>query len=511
MLLPVAALLAPALNGAPSPAAKPPGSIRYEMLAVAAADLPPPANKRAPFGWPVFALHDVPVRLRPTVATNDGNELSLRITVAVDDRELRQIEVLTGEGNQFIGAMDLRFSHSIETFHLAIPEAHREQVWAQGVVLRQKPGARPIWFFAAGATLPVELQPHLMSAPADVDRLAAFHRRFASPASVQIFGWMEGCVLEGLRALAERQPAGPYAAAREAHWRLFVPAPGKLIYENHRGEPFDGRLYGIEGGLPFVDLAKRDPSNPLIDLLPAFTAAHTRPDGAIQDAAEPSALTAEGSYTIAYPLAVIAAARGQPRLAEIAHHQLLLARDRLWHDGALWLRHFDTNDSRTFRGWSRGVAWYALGLARSIEALRPQRDTSALEAELRRVARWVMPFQRADGLWPCYVENASLPPDTSGSAGIAAALACGTRLGVLPAAAGEAAQRTLAGELSYLTPDGMLGGVAQSNRGGDELQRSDYRVHAFFGMGLLAQLIAECDALAPHPASPVRQHAEPNR
>jgi hypothetical protein len=36
----------------------------------------------------------------------------------------------------------------------------------------------------------------------------------------------------------------------------------------------------------------------------------------------------------------------------------------------------------------------------------------------------------------------------------------------------------------------MLRGVSQSNRGGEQLQRSDYRVIFPMGMGLLAQAIA---------------------
>jgi len=79
----------------------------------------------------------------------------------------------------------------------------------------------------------------------------------------------------------------------------------------------------------------------------------------------------------------------------------------------------------------------------------------------------------------------------NGSAYEISGLACGARLGVLPPAAGEAARRALATLYTHLTPDGLLDGVAQSNRGGEALQRSDYRVLAQMGMGLLAQLIAE--------------------
>nr|WKN34271.1 hypothetical protein K4G66_17985 [Tunicatimonas sp. TK19036] len=51
-------------------------------------------------------------------------------------------------------------------------------------------------------------------------------------------------------------------------------------------------------------------------------------------------------------------------------------------------------------------------------------------------------------------------------------------------------ENTWNGLLTYLTSDGLLDGVAQSNRGGEALQRSDYRVISQIGMGLMAQLYA---------------------
>lgn len=47
-----------------------------------------------------------------------------------------------------------------------------------------------------------------------------------------------------------------------------------------------------------------------------------------------------------------------------------------------------------------------------------------------------------------------------------------------------------------LTPHGFLGGVAQANKGGEELQRGSYRVIYQMGMGLLAQLIASLEVRA---------------
>ncbi len=491
--------LAPAL-----PAAEPAPTVRYETLVPAAGPVVSfPAGKRIPAGWPAFAVGPTPTLLRLTASSDSANATagpaSFRLTTALDDRSPRLIEVaLAGVGAEarVLGRLDLRYAHAIETFPFALSAADATAARARGLTLRLIGAGAPLWFFGGTAAtsalaLPVEFQPHLMTAPAAVDRVAEFHRRIASLASVQTFGWMQGCVFEGLRALAERHPTGPYAAARAQHWQLFVPQRDRLVYEDPRSNPVDGRIYGIEGALPFADLARFDPSSPHVDLFVTFARKHTRADGAIQDG---NTLSAEGSYTVAYPLAVIAAQRRDAALADLARTQLRLRNERLWHDGALWLRRADDN-THTFRGWARGVAWHALGVARSIEPLRQSGDAAVAEAELRRIAAWVLPLQRPDGLWSCFLEDpATGVPDSSGSAGIAAALACGARLGVLDPAAAGAARRALTGVRAHLTADGLLGGAAQSNRGGEALQRSDYRVLAQMGMGLLAQLDAETTA-----------------
>lgn len=501
----------PSAPAAPARAPAPVSAIRYDVLApVAGPVVPFPAGKRVPAGWPAFAVGSGPVILRlaaPGDAAGAG-PAALRLTTALDDRQPRIVEIsLAGAGAEarVLGRFDLRFAHAIETFSLDLSGPDVAAVRARGLALRLVGEGAPLWFFGgsitpgpaavAGASvppLPAEFQPHFMTAPVGADRTVEFHRRFASLASVQTFGWMQGCVFDGLRRLGENDLSGPWLAARDAQWALFVPQPDRLVYEDPRSAPADGRIYGIEGALPFADLAFRAPASPLVDLFLTFVRKHTRADGAIQDGAT---LSAEGSYTIAYPLAVIAAARRDAALADLARTQLRLRNERLWHDGAVWLRRTDKN-THTFRGWARGVAWHALGTARSIEPLRAMGDAAVAEAELRRLAAWVLPLQRVDGLWACFLEDpATAVPDSSGSAGIAAALALGARLGVLEPAAAAAARRALAGGRRHLTPDGLLGGAAQSNRGGEELQRSDYRVLSQMGMGLLAQLEAECAAL----------------
>lgn len=484
-----AGTLSPLLRAQPGGAP----SVRHDPLVpVSAKALPPPAGLRVPGRWHWFSLGADSVRLRPQASGLASGPAWLRLTAALDDRLAREIEVTLPGRAQPVGRMDVRFAHAVQMFQLRLPDEAADEARAHGVELRCAGSGPPIHFFAPGASdpaapLPPEFQPHLMTAPPGADALHEFHRRFASLASVQPFGWMQGCVFEGLRALDEAGAGAAYAAARAAHWRFFVGPDGRLVYEDSRSKIADGRIYSPEGCLPFADLARRKANDPLVDFFLHYARSLLRADGLMQ---ESETLSAESSYTLCYPLAVIAAVRRDPALAGQALRQLELRGERLWQDGALWLRRTDRGRV-TFRGWSRGVAWHLLGVASAIEPLRALADTATLERDLRRGAEWVLPLQRADGLWSCFVEEAGTAPDTSGSCGIATVLARGARLGVFSDAAAAAARRALAAVQTYLTPDGLLGGVAQSNRGGEALQRGDYRVLSPMGMGLFAQLLAE--------------------
>jgi rhamnogalacturonyl hydrolase YesR len=102
-------------------------------------------------------------------------------------------------------------------------------------------------------------------------------------------------------------------------------------------------------------------------------------------------------------------------------------------------------------------------------------------------------------LWSVYLGEEQTGSDTSGSAAIAAGLALGAKLGLIAKAetertAREAARHALAGFVPHLAADGMLGGVAQLNRGGEPLQRGGFRVLAPFAMGLLASARAVVDS-----------------
>jgi len=131
-----------------------------------------------------------------------------------------------------------------------------------------------------------------------------------------------------------------------------------------------------------------------------------------------------------------------------------------------------------------------IGIVRTLEALDDADATAPWQEEIARVAEFLLRHQREDGLWGNFVHDPDSRHDTSGSAGLAAALARASRRGWLGEEALEAARRTREGLVAQLTPDGLLGGAAQSNKGGDGLQTGSYRVLYQMGMGLMAQLVA---------------------
>jgi rhamnogalacturonyl hydrolase YesR len=112
--------------------------------------------------------------------------------------------------------------------------------------------------------------------------------------------------------------------------------------------------------------------------------------------------------------------------------------------------------------------------------------------DLPRLTGWLQSLQREDGLWNCFVDEPTTGPETSGSAGIAAAMAIAAKRGWVDAAAIDNAQRCVAGLTSYLEPDGLLGGMSPSNKreAGPEVQRCGQRVLGGAATGLAGQLLA---------------------
>ncbi|HXM55677.1 MAG TPA: glycoside hydrolase family 88 protein [Candidatus Dormibacteraeota bacterium] len=413
----------------------------------------------------------------------------LRLTVALDDREEKLVEVRTATGIA-LGSVDVRFADPHQRFGLTLDAERARLAAEEGVELRLARATTPLWIFA-GPPAPARHRPHLV-ALRQGDERSRLSRRLAAVDSVQPFGWMEGCVLEALTDMAAAFPGDGARVERAArrHLGLYL-GRGRLEYEDPRSRVADGRIYGVEATLPFAVVARLLPCHPAIDLAVDAWRTLTDGDGCVRDAAT----TAEGGYTVGYPMAVVARGRGLPELGRAAVRQQLVRRERLLAHGAVHLRQL-AGGRRTFRHWARAYAWYLLGLVRTARELDGMVDTDELWAAFRRTARSVVDAQGRGGLWYCFIDMDDSGVEASGSAGIAAALALGHEAGRLERWAADAAVRAWAGLTACLTPDGWLAGSSQANKGGEQLQLCGYRVISGSGTGLMGQLGAALVRLA---------------
>jgi unsaturated rhamnogalacturonyl hydrolase len=464
-----------------------------------------PEKKRIPFGWQAVAVggsQALIVRMGWTdnaIPAFLGTEsIQLRITAALDVRETVLLEAVTTKSRRQVGVFDIRYASTLQPFEIQLLPDDLEAVIDEGIELRMREGSLPFWILLPDSALGDQaslLFPHLLVSDCESMQQSAREQHMlntlSSLSSLQPFGWLEGCVLDGLMDLSQALGEPRYEEAARAHLALYLDDNNRLKYEDPLSEPSDGKVYGIEGTLPFAAWARLQPDHPVMEQAISLWMSHLREDGAI---CSTGMLSAEGSYTVAYPMAVMARVRQDAALAEMAVRQLEVRRQLLTNaDGDLYLRCY-TDGSLTFRHWARAHAWYLLGLIRTLMELREAGLSSAgadrCAAEFVRVSNIALSFQSTNGLWSVFLDEPSTGPDTSGSAGIAVALALGANFGLLPEHARLAAERALQSLLQYVTPDGILGHVAQSNKGGEALQRSGYRVMFQMATGLLGQLYA---------------------
>ena len=453
---------------------------------VASAGLPVRANQRTPFGWQtttVTTADQTPLRLAWPGLAAGVVPTHFRIAVGLDERDEKMVEVFLPASGRVLGTMDLRFVTQFQIYELPLRPADVTAIRSEGLALRLTKGS-DLEIFTGGDSMPAALLPHLL-VPGTAGVMDEYFARMDSLACVQQFGWMEGCVLDGLLDLSTLPAHAHLRKTAQQHLSLFF-KDGRLVYENQVSAPSDDKLYGIEGGTPFGALARVEPQSALPDLAINFWKSCKRPNGSIQDGRQ---MTSEGAHTIGYALAEIARARQSEALMDEALYQVRIRQARFF-DGQEFWRVYHDDGHRTNRNWARGIAWQILGLARTLRVAKDRSDIADLIITLQRFAAWIITFQRAGGLWSEFVDEPTLTPDTAGSAGIAAALAIGAQQGWLDAKATAAARKTLAGLQAHLTLDGFLCGVSQSNKGGEGLQRSDYRCIYQMGMGLMAQLIA---------------------
>ncbi len=474
-------------------------SRRYPASRLEHPPLALPAGKAIPFDWPVAPIPPDPEGLclhwnKPSIATLT----SLRFTLAIDLRVARAVEVTLAQSGYRLGICDVQYGYPLQTFEVPLAPNAGAAVLGEGVRLRLLDGSEPLWIMAGGEGAPEgseRLWPHLFdsgAAPAgEQQRWEAAFESLASLGSLQVFGWLEGCVLEGLEALAERVPAWRQRAhdAIRQHLDLFFPGD-QMIYFSPRSERVVNRWNNNEHGLMMPTLLRHRPGHPAVALFKEVWIEYLSKE--VHSLSRN--LSCEGCYTLAYPIALLSSLEANPAWSELALDLLWLHQTHLRDGDTLHLQYLNESGTTIYPNWLRGIAWYLLGHARVLALTGCDTSPKArrVAEELRRAARWIVTLQREDGLWSCFAHQPETGVETSGSAGIAAALLLAHELGCSDASAVESAQRCFKGLLPYLSGDGLLSGVSQSNKGeiGEPLQRYGFRGYSQMGQGLAVQLAA---------------------
>ena len=462
---------------------------------VEASNIQIPENMRLPFGWRAFGLQHEPVILHFRKPKKIENHRALfRVSVAIDVREEKLIEVFLPQSRKVLGTLDIRYSPVFQPFQLELSPAAVDAVFEEGISLQQTKGDSPVWFFQPDQTQTHDHQgllPHLLIDTDGEKPLEAFYTNFLSLNSVQSFGWMEGCVLDGMLDLHRHFPRLKSKKAINKHLRLFFDKNKNLIYEGPFSKPYDGRFYNIEALLPVATIAQMYPDHPVLQETATYCLQKRNEEGLITN----KDVTTEGCYVVAYPLAALSKALQQSELAQIALQQLLIRQEMLVHEGHIYQKK-NPEGQLLYRNWARGVAWYLLGTVRTLDILcnNPEiaqsPDFATLKDGFAQGAAHALRHQQPNGLWRCFLDDPATEVDTSGSAGIGAAIAIGIRRGWLPGVSAKQLSATRDALLQHLTPDGFLTGAAQANKGGKALQQSSYRVISQYASGLLAQLLA---------------------
>lgn len=404
-----------------------------------------------------------------------------RLTLDADIKSYQKFLLFT-EGNELIDSMDFSLGTPFQLVQGKIQAKYLPDVLKNGLKVRLKGKGGPVGIFTHTATGLDNFLPHILI-PGKSSPREEFFNRMASLSSITEYGWQEGCVIDGIAKLAENAADGTrYKNSLEEHMSLIFPLNDSI---NHNYEKI-----GIEFTSCLAQLALWKPNHPEIEHVVNFWKSKADAAGVIKNG---NTIVAEGNYTVAWPLAVIAQQLNKPELAEEAIRQLRFRRDHLIdEEGAIWLRYNLTTQERTFRLWSRGLTWYVLGLAKTLDVLpKPPED---LIEELQRAIDYLIKIQGVDGMWSVFAGDSLTAPETSGTSGIATAMAIGHRRGWLGKQAKDAALLALQGVEKRLTADGYLDGVAEENKGGIAFQRKTKGSICNWGMGLYAQLLAE---LAP--------------
>lgn len=445
-----------------------------------------PDGKRVPFGWLSTEIGPDPILLE--FAQPIEGPAYLRMTNALDIRTRAAVQIRSASSGTVYGTIDFSYAVATQVGELALSAEHARDASRNGITLRRA-GTESVLVVAHGARTHT---PHLLI-PGSGPPQMRVRDALASPTeTLSQFGWMAGCVLDALLDLG-------FDEALDQQLDSYFDDAGP-VWEDFRSRPCDGRVIGTETTSMYATLSHRRPNHPAVQLALDFFESRRREHGYVVD----GRFAAEHNYTVAQTLAAMGSALRDEQLLEMVVAELRRRRDALRHGGSIWLRQLP-DGSRTYRSWSRGVTWYLLGAVRSLRYLGDFPGIDDLRDDVAGGCLWAAGFQREDGLWPVFLEEPDSPAETSGSAGIAAACALAGNLGLISATvARRVADDALSGLTRYVTADGLVSGMSQSNKAeaSEDVQRSEYRVIGACATGLVGQLLAAIDTMTSTVSTP---------
>lgn len=450
---------------------------------------PLPINKSIPFDWNYAEIpaDEQGLKLSCSLYDNDieVNSLYMRITSATDVREEVEVSVVLAKSRKQICIVKMNFAHYFQTFQFLIQPEFQQQVLSEGVFLTKTKGKKPLWIFIGKDNkTPEILAPHLLLANS-FDNHYQWKKRLLSLDSIQTFGWMEGCVLDGIYDTIQKD--------REAS-NVFIMHLNKyfdqsnFFYEGYNNERIQNKINNVESLLPFAMLAKVSPNHPAIKSVIDFCINHADISGNIADIINgKKAVKTEECYTVSYPLAMLSKQYNRPELMNLSVATLKYRFQFLAGESQIHQRMI-VPDEKYFSNWGRGIVWLLLGSVKTLPLLPEGEDKEWLKNELVKTVNFVLSLQQQNGLWYCFINDPKTGLETSGSAGIAAALAYGHSKGLLDEKSKIAAQKTYLGLSPYFTVDGLLTMTSQVNKGGEALQREGFRVISNYTLGFLGIL-----------------------
>lgn len=448
-----------------------------------------PNGKRGVFGWPEAALAPgsglmfEPGRQADRELSESGG--ALLIATSRDNRADFTVQLTSRNGQDQLGVARVWCSCGPQPHVIPITSSAMARLAKEGGrLVRDDDETETLWLLNDSShtpSLPPCWQPRLIANNAGVTDPAERATAWLLAGGVmQSFGWRSGCVLDALHSVGT--PAA--SAAIDRMLDEFVDADGEPFFDqwdNTRGRP---ERLGAESGLAVASFVQQAPHRSAEQPFVAWARRQWETgldnEGVYTDA---ETTAAEGAYMTAYPWAVAALDREDQDALDLAIHQLAKRAERLWDGENLWLRHHPDR-GRTLASWARGVAWHVLGFVKTLRVVPETQRPEQLLAHAREVLAWAFGFQHPDGLWPNLFRQPSSLPDTSGSAGIAAAALLAVQQGWGDHALIDPAQRAVDALHTHIDTLGLLHGCAPDNMLGQPLLETDYRVTHPAGPGL---------------------------